>query len=539
MVNYFITQLKYLVIYIKLKNKIKKKSLDNNYSKKIILCELNNFSSFQIPVFYFLNYFLHFFPYEIRGYYNYSVIKHSIEENYFIFFLRKYVLNIIIKKIYKLFNVKNFIYPRKVYDQTKVKKYHNIIVNLKSKKKLTNFKIQDILIGDLIYDTYCKKFGEPTLNFDDKRFSRLVRESINQFYFWLEYFKNNPNIKKVISSHAVYSYGIILRIALKFNTEVYLISLDRIKKLNKRFPFEVHHKDYDLNKFNKLDLKKRKKIYLRGKYILDNVLKGNEKSFNIVSTLKKNSFLKKKKKSMIKKNNKIKILISPHDFYDAPHCWGDHVLFSDYYEWLKYIYDLSIKTNYDWYIKTHPDLVGKLGVYQRKSRVIIDEMFNNQKNVTILPPNYSNYRIVKDKIDFIITCHGSVAYEFPYFKIPTITCSESNPFINCKFNIHAKSKKHLKYIIFNLKKFKKNSLIKKEEIYKYFANRFVFYNTNNWLFNFFEYANYLKGWYRRDGPELYDYWLKNYEKMNTKKINLTIDKYIKSGDILMNKEHIN
>ena len=82
---------------------------------------------------------------------------------------------------------------------------------------------------------------------------------------------------------------------------------------------------------------------------------------------------------MIKKNNKIKILISPHDFYDAPHCWGDHVLFSDYYEWLKYIYDLSIKTNYDWYIKTHPDLVGKLGVYQRKSRVIIDEMFNNQK----------------------------------------------------------------------------------------------------------------------------------------------------------------
>ena len=51
-------------------------------------------------------------------------------------------------------------------------------------------------------------------------------------------------------------------------------------------------------------------------------------------------------------------------------------------------------------------------------------MFNNQKNITILPPNYSNYRIVKDKIDFIITCHGSVAYEFPYFKIPTITCSE-------------------------------------------------------------------------------------------------------------------
>ena len=242
---------------------------------------------------------------------------------------------------------------------------------------------------------------------------------------------------------------------------------------------------------------------------------------------------------MIKKSDKIKILVSPHDFYDAPHGWGDHGLFSDYYEWLKYLFNLSLKTKYDWYIKTHPDLVGKLGTNQRKSRIIIDDMFKNQKNITVLPPNYSNYRIVKDKIDFIITCHGSVAYEFPYFKIPTITCSKVNPFINCKFNIHAKSKNHLEYIIFNLKKIKKNSSIKKEEIYKYFANRFVFYNTNDWLFNFFEYTNYLKGWYRRDGPELYDYWLKNFEKLSIKKINLTIDKFIKSEDILMNKEHLN
>ena len=55
---------------------------------------------------------------------NYSVIKHSIEENYFIFFLRKYVLNIVIKKIYKLFNVKNFIYPAESHvDKIKLRSY--------------------------------------------------------------------------------------------------------------------------------------------------------------------------------------------------------------------------------------------------------------------------------------------------------------------------------------------------------------------------------------------------------------------------------
>ena len=60
-------------------------------------------------------------------------------------------------------------------------KYHNKLINLKSKKKLTNFKIQDVLIGDLIYYTYCKNcIREPTLNFNDERFSNLVRDSINQ-----------------------------------------------------------------------------------------------------------------------------------------------------------------------------------------------------------------------------------------------------------------------------------------------------------------------------------------------------------------------
>ena len=64
-----------------------------------------------------------------------------------------------------------------------------------------------------------------------------------------------------MSSHAVYSYGIILRVALKFNKKAYLISLDRIKKLNKKFPYEIHYKDFDIIRLYKLNLKKKEKKY--------------------------------------------------------------------------------------------------------------------------------------------------------------------------------------------------------------------------------------------------------------------------------------
>ena len=69
------------------------------------------------------------------------------------------------------------------------------------------------------------------------------------------------------------------------------------------------------------------------------------------------------------KNNKIKILISPLMIFTMLHTdWGIMVYFQIIMNGSNIFMNLSIKTNYDWYIKTHPDLVGKLGVYQRKSR---------------------------------------------------------------------------------------------------------------------------------------------------------------------------
>ena len=63
----------------------------------------------------------------------------------------------------------------------------------------------------------------------------------------------------------------------------------------------------------------------------------------------KNHLWKKINKRLIKKNDNVKILIAPHDFFDAVHIYGE-TLFEDFYEWLNFLGQFS-KTNYDWYIK--------------------------------------------------------------------------------------------------------------------------------------------------------------------------------------------
>ena len=60
------------------------------------------------------------------------------------------------------------------------------------------------------------------------------------------------------------------------------------------------------------------------------------------------------KQKLIKKSEKIKILIATHCFFDSPHSYGKNI-FPDFYEWLDYLGKISNKTDYDWYIKLHPN----------------------------------------------------------------------------------------------------------------------------------------------------------------------------------------
>ena len=63
---------------------------------------------------------------------------------------------------------------------------------------------------------------------------------------------------------------------------------------------------------------------------------------------------KKKYKNIFDMSKDIKVLICSHCFFDNPHPY-EKSSFPDYYEWLKFLCELSKKTNYSWRIKVHND----------------------------------------------------------------------------------------------------------------------------------------------------------------------------------------
>ncbi len=57
---------------------------------------------------------------------------------------------------------------------------------MKTLKKLENYKINNVLIGDLIYDTYLKKKHdiEPTINLNGNEFKNFVKDFISLYLSW-------------------------------------------------------------------------------------------------------------------------------------------------------------------------------------------------------------------------------------------------------------------------------------------------------------------------------------------------------------------
>ena len=155
---------------------IKKKNIPEN---KIML-EFNAFHSYHVPVAYFSNYLKNKFQSELVGYFNYKILSSPFEESFFnnLKWIIGNRFNLKIFSIYRSFGVNEIIKPKlKKSDYQNAK---NIFINIKSKVKtkndILNIEINNIKIGDLIYDTYLKSKYKPTVELNEEFFNML-------FYF--------------------------------------------------------------------------------------------------------------------------------------------------------------------------------------------------------------------------------------------------------------------------------------------------------------------------------------------------------------------
>ena len=406
-----------------------------------------------------------------------------------------------LNELYKIINIKKFIksnYVEKLEFQNIKQIYKIEEKKIKSKKDLMKYKFREFEIGIDIYETYLIRFRKVTINISDKKFKKLLLIAIKRIIYWEEYFKKNKVIAISITHRNYLDTNLICKIGYKYNVPVFtfggtgrrigrfygseLNSHIYLKKIFKSL--RPNEKKIGIN-FSKKQIKKR----FSGKIGVD------------MNYSEKSAFTKfDKHKKILDTNDRLKVLICTHCFYDNPHAYGGN-LFNDFFEWLTFLSKISHKTNYEWYIKPHPDyLPGTI-----ENIKIISKEF---KRIKLIDPSTSFHQLAKEGLRFALTVYGSVAHELPLLGIDVINADINNPHCSFDFSHTPKNLKEYKKILLNLKNIK-SKLKNKNQIHEFYYIYNNFLNNKNLLVK--DYDLFDKNYFK-DYKTFYQYFIDNVSK---------------------------
>ena len=531
-------------------NKHNKIFFRNDNEKKInknfnILVEFNSFHYYHIYLAYFINIFRkynsNFFAYPSHVLLSYPIEK-TLLQKIKIKILK--FLNLGFYGVYQTFGVKNFL-DIKINDKIKNEtsaKFKIIQKKIKSKKDVLNLKINNIYIGDLLYDTYLKRSRDRVPNLDVKstKFVKFLNDFISLFLYWEKFIKDKK-INKVLVSHATYTIGLPARICINKGGEAYLPEYDRLTRLNKKNYFHFSSSRYykkDFEKFNRIE----KKLFLKeAKKRLNERVSGSIKDIPYMTTsaYSKNSsknYSKFKELDQIKKiKNKKKILVTTHDFVDASHDNGIFI-FSDMVEWIKYLAKQTKKTNLIWLIKNHPDMNDEWKQYQKYTRDVVNRLIKDSNFILIDSNIPHNYLIKKVGIDCVLTVWGQVAHEYAFRKIPVINASDCNIHSAFNFNYHVKNITEYTRLIKNIGKMKHK--LNYDEVFKFYYMHYI-YVEKNWFFKDIEkFISSIGGYHNLSSKIVYDKWLETINRKDHLTILKNIDNFINSKDLVFTKKNL-
>ncbi|MGZ3790681.1 MAG: hypothetical protein ACXVCQ_19310, partial [Bacteriovorax sp.] len=302
-----------------------------------------------------------------------------------------------------------------------------------------------------------------------------------------DYFNVN-DVQAVVVTHTVYvQCGIIVRIALSKGIDVYQVNDSGLYKVTKERPHAYYEFLDFKNTFNLLPLVEQERGLSWAEKRLKQRYAGEVGVDMSYST--KSAWSDAADNEYIQPSDRIKVFIATHCFFDSPHPFGVNI-FPDFYEWLNFLGEVSERTDYDWYIKTHPDfLPGNIE--------ILNQIISKYSKIKLLPSNYSHHVIIKNGINFVLTVYGTVGMEYAYFGVPVINACILNPHSGFNFNLHPKTQDEYFEILLNLEKVKLQIDRKEILIYYYMKNMLYneswMWNDNNHMLNFIGGLSGLKG----------------------------------------------
>jgi hypothetical protein len=376
-------------------------------------------------------------------------------------FALKVILNRIrtnkLKKLYTSIGVSEF-YSLNNLSLTNIVRSFKIFKGIKSKKAVLELKIDDIKVGDLLYDTVVRFAKEPTLSINNLDILINIYRSLNAICL-VNLICNKYNISNSFFNQSVYIYhGVPVRILLKNKINVYTSGhFPMFKKLSIDDPFMMSTKNTHLKLLEEIKLDQ--KIIDKSLALLGERFNGKD-DIGVIKHYKMNPYNLNKSNTL---NSYFEGVLFLHDFYDSHKLFGGNSVFYDFDTWVRYTLNLIRDLDLKIAIKPHPLQIQESEKYLNKLKLEFDDLM-------WIDPLTSNLEIFNKGILYGISHHGTVLTELAYHKIKAISCSESSI---SAYNIcyEASNLEEYKSFILNIKRLPEKENLK-DLVGMYYHNNF-------------------------------------------------------------------
>jgi hypothetical protein len=303
--------------------------------------------------------------------------------------------------------------------------YMEIRSEIKTKEDVTKIMVKDLIVGDLIYDTYLRHNNKATMDIDDPFLDTVIIETIHMYIGSKELF-NRYEIVALVNSYGAYPHwGVLLRLCLKKNIPVFTIggTYSIVHQVAEEYP---SHLNNHFN-FNRLfsSLNNKEDLLQEAKGAFEKRFSG--KIDQGIGYMKVSSFSDYHNSELEGMDWSKTVVILAHCFFDSPHVYRS-LLFPDHYEWICHTLDyFSARPDVQVLIKQHPNgTSGNDAVFEKLKSIY------SKPNLRFIDKRTSNNQLIKARPCAVITSYGTPACEFAYFNIPVVTLYD-NPFTAYNF----------------------------------------------------------------------------------------------------------
>jgi len=345
--------------------------------------------------------------------------------------------------------------------------YSSTIKELKTPEQLLDLHIDGIWIGLDLYESILRT-GSPTvdLNSYDTRFT--IYHGLRYFVFSHDLIRSG-HVKAIALSHDCYiTMGILTKVAQKFDVPVFYANPYTIMRSFKEH--DTYDKFMDYPKiFAALSADKQEEAINAAKSALSKRLGG---AVGVDMTYQtKSAFTASEVSRQTDDTDKLKVIVATHCFFDNPHGYRK-MTFRDFYQWLKFLGEISEKTDYEWYLKTHPD-------YLPGTLETLHDFALKHPKFKVIDTKTTFHQLKEEGATIALTAYGSIGHELPLLGYHVINASY-NPHSAYKFNIHCASQDEYEQVLMNLSDLPPIEDV--EKIYEFYAAHHYLTESDHLLF---------------------------------------------------------